>query len=358
VWELVDKPLGKAIIWLKWLWKNKKDEDQTVIHNKARLVAKGYAQVEGIDFKESFAPVACLEAVRIFVAYTAHKSFQIYQMDVKTTFLNGPLKEEAKYALEILHKHGMEKGQSFGTPMAMKPKLDAELSGNPVDQTDYHSKNVSLMYLTSSRPDTLQVGSSFDLTAFSDADHAGCINTRKSTSGGIQFLVLRYDGDECDKGIISTKIELTLEQSQQGVSNDVLVSIEGIEELKRNVWIKGKNKAALHYTLGRNQEQKHKEYHQKVISNYQLSMEWIEMLNWFTGEDLFFRGVRCEKHVNGQTYDGEIFDYSHSVRREIIHHGQHRHGARATTPGNRIILLLWCKRGLCHIRLDYVMQLV
>ncbi|GJY72301.1 retrovirus-related pol polyprotein from transposon TNT 1-94 [Tanacetum coccineum] len=74
--------------------KNKKDEDQTIIRNKARLVAKGYAQEEGIDFKESFAPVARLEAIRIFVAYAAHKSFPIYQMDVKTAFLNGPLKEE------------------------------------------------------------------------------------------------------------------------------------------------------------------------------------------------------------------------------------------------------------------------
>ncbi|GJZ76663.1 retrovirus-related pol polyprotein from transposon TNT 1-94 [Tanacetum coccineum] len=77
VWELVDKPFGKNVIKLKWLWKNKKDEDQTVIRNKARLVAKGYAQEEGIDFEESFAPVARLEAVRIFVAYAAHKSFPI-----------------------------------------------------------------------------------------------------------------------------------------------------------------------------------------------------------------------------------------------------------------------------------------
>ncbi|GJY35407.1 retrovirus-related pol polyprotein from transposon TNT 1-94 [Tanacetum coccineum] len=86
------------IIKLKWLWKNKKDEDQTVIRNKARLVAKGYAQEEGIDFEESFAPVARLEAVRIFVAYAAHKSFPIYQMDVKMAFLNGPLKEEVYVA--------------------------------------------------------------------------------------------------------------------------------------------------------------------------------------------------------------------------------------------------------------------
>nr|GEX93237.1 hypothetical protein [Tanacetum cinerariifolium] len=192
-------------------------------------------------------------AIRIFVAYAAHKSFPIYQMDVKTAFLNGPLKKEvyvaqpdgfvdpdhpemvyrlkkalyglkqapkawydklskfltskgftkglqihqsprgifinqAKYALEILHKHGMDKGQSIGTPMTTKPKVDADLSGNPVDQTDYRSKIGSLVYLTSSRSDIVQAGFIFGLTAFSDVDHAGCIDSRKRTYGGIQFL--------------------------------------------------------------------------------------------------------------------------------------------------------------------------
>nr|GEW92691.1 hypothetical protein [Tanacetum cinerariifolium] len=78
VWELVDKPFGKTIIKLKWLWKNKKDEYNTVICNNARLVAKGHAQEEGINFEESFTPVARLEAVWIFVAYATHKSFPIY----------------------------------------------------------------------------------------------------------------------------------------------------------------------------------------------------------------------------------------------------------------------------------------
>nr|GEZ60953.1 hypothetical protein [Tanacetum cinerariifolium] len=173
--------------------------DESSSHN----IAKGYAQEEGIDFEESFVPVARLEAVRIFVAYVAHKSFPIYQMDVKTAFFywsiegggvqihessRGIFINQAKYALEILKKHDMEKEQSIGTPMATKPKLDADLSGNPVDQTDYRSKIGSLMYLTSSRPDIVQADSSFELTAFSDADHAGCIDTHKSTSGGIQFL--------------------------------------------------------------------------------------------------------------------------------------------------------------------------
>ncbi|GJV46928.1 retrovirus-related pol polyprotein from transposon TNT 1-94, partial [Tanacetum coccineum] len=80
------------------LWKNKNDEDQTVIRNKARLVAKDYAQEEGIDFEESFALVARLEAVWIFVVYVAHKSFPNYQMDVKMAFLNSPLKEEVYVA--------------------------------------------------------------------------------------------------------------------------------------------------------------------------------------------------------------------------------------------------------------------
>nr|GEW45489.1 retrovirus-related Pol polyprotein from transposon TNT 1-94 [Tanacetum cinerariifolium] len=94
VWELVDRPLCKNVINMKWLWKNKRDEENTVFRNKSRLVAKGYAQKEGVDFEESFAPVARLEAVRLFIAYAAHKSFTVYQMDVKTAFLYGPLKEE------------------------------------------------------------------------------------------------------------------------------------------------------------------------------------------------------------------------------------------------------------------------
>nr|GEX22970.1 reverse transcriptase domain-containing protein [Tanacetum cinerariifolium] len=94
VWKLVDRPLCKNVIYMKWLWKNKRDEENTFIRNKSRLVAKGYAQKEGVNFEESFAPVARLDAVRLFIAYATHKSFTVYQMDVKTAFLYGPLKEE------------------------------------------------------------------------------------------------------------------------------------------------------------------------------------------------------------------------------------------------------------------------
>lgn len=79
---------------LKWIWKNKLDAEGTVIRNKSRLVAKGYSQLEGLDFAESFAPVARHEAVRIFLAFAAHRNMVVFQMDVKTSFLNGELREE------------------------------------------------------------------------------------------------------------------------------------------------------------------------------------------------------------------------------------------------------------------------
>ncbi|GKB58128.1 ribonuclease H-like domain-containing protein [Tanacetum coccineum] len=201
VWELVDKPFGKNVIKLK----------------------------------------CCSD----FIAYATHKSFPIDQMDVKMTFLNGPLKEEvyvaqpdgfvdpdhpekvyrlrkALYGLKQAPRVWYDELSNF----LMSKGFTKELSGEPVDQTDYRSKIRSLMYLTSSRPDIVQAvcccaryqarptekhlkevkrifrylrctinmglwypkDSGFKLTAFSDADHAGCIDTRKSTSGGIQFL--------------------------------------------------------------------------------------------------------------------------------------------------------------------------
>ncbi|KAI3681021.1 hypothetical protein L6452_35802 [Arctium lappa] len=83
VWRLVPKPEGKSIIGTKWVFKNKKDEDDIVIRNKARLVVKGYRQEEGINYDETYAPVARIEAICMFLAYAAHKNFTVYQMDVK-----------------------------------------------------------------------------------------------------------------------------------------------------------------------------------------------------------------------------------------------------------------------------------
>ncbi|KAJ9552445.1 hypothetical protein OSB04_016490 [Centaurea solstitialis] len=94
VWRLVKRPQDKSIIDTKWLFKNKKDEHGTIVRDKARLVAKGYRQQEGIDYDQTFAPVARLEAIRMFLAYAAYKDFMVFQMDVKTAFLYGHLKEE------------------------------------------------------------------------------------------------------------------------------------------------------------------------------------------------------------------------------------------------------------------------
>nr|GEW94469.1 hypothetical protein [Tanacetum cinerariifolium] len=158
VWKLIDKPFGKS------------------------LHVRSCSDFRRICCTQVFSNLSDGRENGISQWSTIGGGLQIHQSP-RGIFIN-----QAKYALEIPHKHGMEKGQSIGTPMATKPKLDADLSGNPIDQTDYHCKIRSIMYLTSSRPDIVQAGSTFCLTAFSDADHAGCIDTRKSTSEGIQFL--------------------------------------------------------------------------------------------------------------------------------------------------------------------------
>nr|GEX33154.1 retrovirus-related Pol polyprotein from transposon TNT 1-94 [Tanacetum cinerariifolium] len=95
VWRLVPRPEGKFVIKTKWIFKNKKDESSLVIQNKAMLVAVGYSQQEGrINYDETFAPVARIEDIRLFLAYAAHKDFTVFQMDVNTAFLNGIVKEE------------------------------------------------------------------------------------------------------------------------------------------------------------------------------------------------------------------------------------------------------------------------
>ncbi|GJS93406.1 retrovirus-related pol polyprotein from transposon TNT 1-94 [Tanacetum coccineum] len=302
VWELVPCPDNMFLIKLKWIYKVKTDESGRVLKNKARLVAQGFRQEEGIDFEESFAPVARIKAIRIFVVNVAHKNMTIYQMDVKMTFLNGELKEEvyvsqlegffiptlftwhagndlllvqiyvddiifastntamcdefanqmttkfkmsmmgqmslflglqisqspkgifinqSKYASEIVKKYGLNTTDSVDTPMIENKKLDEDLQGKPVDATLYHGMIGSLMYLTASRPDlnyvvclcaryqanptekhlqavkrifrylngTINMGlwyskdTDMSLTAYADADHAGCQDTRRSTPG-------------------------------------------------------------------------------------------------------------------------------------------------------------------------------
>ncbi|GKA62423.1 retrovirus-related pol polyprotein from transposon TNT 1-94 [Tanacetum coccineum] len=188
------------LIKLKWIYKVKTDEFGGVLKNKARLVAQGFRQEDGIDFEESFTPVARIKAIRIFVANAANKNMTIFQMDVKTAFLNGELNEEvyisqpegfvdqdnpshfkmsmmgqmsfflglqisqsprgiflnqSKYVSEIIKKYGMLTSDSVDTPMVEKSKLDEDLQGKRVDATLYHDMIGSLMYLTSSRPDLI-----------------------------------------------------------------------------------------------------------------------------------------------------------------------------------------------------------
>jgi hypothetical protein len=90
---LVPRP-NQNVVGTKWVFRNKQDEHGVVTRNKAQLLAKGYSQVEGLGFGETYAPVARLESIRILLAYATYHGFKLYQMDVKSAFLNGPIKEE------------------------------------------------------------------------------------------------------------------------------------------------------------------------------------------------------------------------------------------------------------------------
>ncbi|GKE79970.1 integrase, catalytic region, zinc finger, CCHC-type containing protein, partial [Tanacetum coccineum] len=176
VWELVP-PLDCAmIIALKWIYKVKLDEYGDVLKNKARLVAKGYRQEEGLDFEESFALVARLEAIRIFLANAASKNMT----NPRGIFIN-----QSKYANEILKKFDLHNSDPVDTPMMERTNLDEDLSVIPVDQTRYRSMVGCLMYLTAR---TIHMGlwypkdTAMALKVYADADHAGCQDTRRSTS--------------------------------------------------------------------------------------------------------------------------------------------------------------------------------
>jgi hypothetical protein len=90
-WDIVSRPKEKNVIGTKWVFRNKLNEDGQIVINKARLICKGYAQVEGVDFEETFAHVARIEAIMMFLAFACHKIFKVYQMNVKSTILNGDL---------------------------------------------------------------------------------------------------------------------------------------------------------------------------------------------------------------------------------------------------------------------------
>eukprot|EP00253_Pinus_taeda_P007737 PITA_07737 len=214
-WDLVPRAKDKNVIGRKWIFKNKLNENGDVIRNKAILVCKGYAQQEGIDFEETFSPVARLEAIRMFLALSSFQKFKVFQMDVKSAFLNGDLEEEVyiqqpdddiifgnneeamsqsfalvmqkefemsllgeltyflglqiqqneggmflsqtKYLKQILKKYGMEDAKPVCTPMVTGCSLSANDELAVVHQPTYKSMIVSLLYLTGTRPNVMHV---------------------------------------------------------------------------------------------------------------------------------------------------------------------------------------------------------
>ncbi|GJR34129.1 retrovirus-related pol polyprotein from transposon TNT 1-94 [Tanacetum coccineum] len=201
VWVLVPAPDNIKPLTLKWLFKNKHDEENTVIQNSTRLVMRGYSQEEVIDFEESFAPVARMEAIRIFLAYVAHKLFIVFQIDVTKGMmilslvlqtlvnqsLSGIFINQSNYVLEILKKYRMETCDPVRTLMEIKDKLDLDKNGTLAKPTEKHLKEVKRIfrYLWG----TVNMGlwytkdSGFELPGFSDADYTGCKDIFKSTSG-------------------------------------------------------------------------------------------------------------------------------------------------------------------------------
>nr|GEW41299.1 retrotransposon protein, putative, Ty1-copia subclass [Tanacetum cinerariifolium] len=242
VWELVPRPDKVMVITLKWIYKVKLDELGGILKNQSRLVARGYRQEEGIDFEESFALTAFFNGnLREEVYVNQPNGFvdpdnpnHVYKLKKALYGLKqaprvcprGIFINQSKYALESLKKYGFESCDPMDTPIVEKSILDKDKEGKVIDQSHYRGMIGTLLYLTASRPDlqfaifmcaryqarptekylyavkrifrylrgTVNRGlwypkdSSIALTAFADADHAGCQDTRRSTSGSLQFL--------------------------------------------------------------------------------------------------------------------------------------------------------------------------
>nr|GEV87787.1 integrase, catalytic region, zinc finger, CCHC-type, peptidase aspartic, catalytic [Tanacetum cinerariifolium] len=222
--------------WIEAIQEELNEFKRGILKNKARLVARDYHQEERIDFEESFAQMARLDAIQIFLAFTAHMNMIVYQMDVKTAFLNGILREEF-----------ISSNDSVDTPMVEKSKLDEDPQGKSIDPTHYHRMVVTLIYLTAGRPDlafyvcmcaryqakpmkkhlhavkrifkylrgTINKGlwypkdSSIALTAYADANHAGCKDTRRSNiyTDQRRTVVIATIFDEVTKTLLSISVD-------------------------------------------------------------------------------------------------------------------------------------------------------
>nr|GEZ65661.1 retrovirus-related Pol polyprotein from transposon TNT 1-94 [Tanacetum cinerariifolium] len=202
VWILVPRPEGKSVIKTKWIFKNKKDESSLVIQNKARIVVVGYSQQERIDYDETFASVSRIEAIRLFLPYAAHKDFTVFQMVVKTTFLNGILKEEVYvgqppgfvsnqyldhvYAIEKA-LYGLKQAPRAWYDVLSQFLIESGFQKGSID-TNLFIKKKAVKRIFRYLKGTINLGlwypkdSGFDLTAYSDADHAGCHLDRKTES--------------------------------------------------------------------------------------------------------------------------------------------------------------------------------
>nr|GFA54083.1 retrovirus-related Pol polyprotein from transposon TNT 1-94 [Tanacetum cinerariifolium] len=220
VWVLVPALNNISPLTLKWIFKNKNDEEKTFIQNKSRLVVRGYRQEEGIDFKESFAPVARMEAIRIFLAFAAHKSFTVFQMDVKTAFLYGTLKKDVYVCqpegfIDADHPGHVFKLKKavYGLKQAPRAWYD-ELSTFLLQNHFLKGTTNPTLFIRRFDDDILVVHVYVDdiifgstHPRFSDANYVGCKDTFKSTFGVAQFLgekLVSWSSKKQDCTVLST----------------------------------------------------------------------------------------------------------------------------------------------------------
>nr|GEW86582.1 retrovirus-related Pol polyprotein from transposon TNT 1-94 [Tanacetum cinerariifolium] len=243
VWELVPRLDKVMVITLNWIYKVKLDELGGILKNKARLVARGYRQEEGIDFEESFAPVAKLEAIRIFLAYVAHKNMVVYQMDVKTAFLNGNPREEVYVSQpngfldqdNPNHVYNLKKAL-YGLKQAPRVWYDMFLSF--LISQDFSKGSVDLALFIRRNENDLLLDSSVALTTFAYADHAGCQDTRRNTSGSYNFwkkdlLAAHQKAKEC----CNITMDMTIDQ-QVALDEALVPHASRLRIRKRNFRLK------------------------------------------------------------------------------------------------------------------------
>eukprot|EP00253_Pinus_taeda_P026560 PITA_26560 len=192
-WELVPRPKDKNVIGTKWVFKNKLNENGEVIRNKAKLVCKGYAQQEGIDFEETFALVTRLEAIRMFLALSSFQNFKVFQLDVKSAFLNGDLEEE----VYIEQPDGFILGNDPNLVCRLKrlsmgsnklQGLDDIIFGSNKEDMSQSFALVMQKEFEMSLLGELTYFLDLTLHAYTDADWVGSVDDRKSTSGGAFFM--------------------------------------------------------------------------------------------------------------------------------------------------------------------------